>query len=184
LRFEQSQLREKCLLTVSHCQCELRATMLMAISGPINNGTLGSLSPNITDLSVTDTDKTRIELGVVVSVTNPTNYSAIVPYANVQLFNNGTLLGNATASNLSVKPGRNNGLSISAVWDPVALSGQNGSLVARTFLSDFISGERLVCQVYCVLLIFRPQHQSYCSHSCKVVSQHTHSGTSAIEVRV
>ena len=80
-------------------------------------------------------------MDVLVNITNPTNYSATVPYIDINILNNGTLLGHATAQNVSVIPGRNENIAVKALWDPVTPSGKHGLDVGRELLSQYISGE-------------------------------------------
>ena len=75
-----------------------------------------------------------------VNITNPTEYSARIPFIDVHVLHNNTLLGHSVAKDIEVVPGNNTGILIEALWDPSGLSGPNGSLVGRNLLSQYISG--------------------------------------------
>lgn len=87
-----------------------------------------------------ETTRSAFRIAAKLNLTNPTNYSAIIPYVNVHLLSNGTLLGNATAKNVKVVPGHNDGIAITANWDPLTLSGERGAHVGKELLSQYISG--------------------------------------------
>lgn len=92
------------------------------------------LSPEIGALNILSTSPTILTLSAKINLTNPTEYSAFVPYIDVHLFANDTIIGNATATNVNLEPGFNRDLSVTALWNP-----QNRE-VGREFLSKYISG--------------------------------------------
>ena len=73
-------------------------------------------------------------------MTNPTEYSATVPFIDINISVNDTILGHATARDVSVVPGPNQDLAVIAVWDPSHHSGKKGAHVGRELLSQYISG--------------------------------------------
>ena len=73
-------------------------------------------------------------------MTNPTKYSASVPYADIHIMKNGSLLGHATARDLYITPGDNHNLLVKAVYDPLDLGGKEAKEVGRELLSQYISG--------------------------------------------
>lgn len=79
-------------------------------------------------------------LSALVNITNPTEYSASVPYIDIHILNNGSILGHATARDLHLVPGANDNMLIKAVWDPPSLGGAKGAEVGRELLSQYISG--------------------------------------------
>ncbi|KAF2127109.1 hypothetical protein P153DRAFT_344426 [Dothidotthia symphoricarpi CBS 119687] len=101
---------------------------------------LSSLNLKIGNLSIIDTSPTSITLQAHVNITNPTNYSATVPYFNINILVNGTGVGQAIAKNIEVHPGNNTDLIVSAVWDPFTNGGEKGKEVGRELLSQYISG--------------------------------------------
>ncbi len=104
---------------------------------------LNALNLKIGNLSIVDTSYTSITLEARVNLTNPTNYSATVPYFNINILVNGTHLGQATAKNVKVHPGNNTNIVISAVWDPYTNGGSEGKTVGKELLSQYISGMNL-----------------------------------------
>ncbi|MCJ1471344.1 hypothetical protein MMC07_009992, partial [Pseudocyphellaria aurata] len=112
------------------------------MSGGPNNSPLNGLNPQIGALQILDTTKSTLTLGAKINVTNPTDYAATVPYVNLHLLSNGTLLGHAVARNLRVVPGPNHNLDVTAVWDPTSggIDDQgNGVRVGRELISQYIS---------------------------------------------
>ncbi|KAI5195796.1 hypothetical protein E4T39_08092 [Aureobasidium subglaciale] len=106
----------------------------------IKRGGMGSFTPKIGNLQILDTGKTSLTLTASVNFTNPTEYSATVPYVDIQILTNGTLLGHATAKDVTVVPGVNTNILVTAVWDPKTMSGEEGHRVGVEFLSQYISG--------------------------------------------
>lgn len=102
---------------------------------------LSSVNLKIGNLSIVDTSPTSITLQAQVNLTNPTNYSATVPYFNINILVNGTVLGQATAKNIYVHPGNNTNLVVSAVWDPLTKSGKKGREMGKEMLSQYVSGK-------------------------------------------
>ncbi|KAL8823999.1 MAG: hypothetical protein Q9170_008275, partial [Blastenia crenularia] len=106
---------------------------------PISGGNT-TFSPQVGALKILDTSETSLTIGAKVNVTNPTEYAALVPYIDIHIIVNNTILGHATARNISVIPGPNNNLPIEAVWDPSAKSGKKGVHIGSELLSQYISG--------------------------------------------
>lgn len=99
-----------------------------------------SFRPKVFDLKILDTSPTGLTLSALVNMTNPSEYSASVPYINIHILNNGSVIGHATARDLHVAPGENNNLLVEAVYDPLTLGGAKGAKVGRELLSQYISG--------------------------------------------
>jgi hypothetical protein len=77
---------------------------------------------------------------VHVNMTNPSNYSATIPYFSINILVNGTVLGQALINDMHVKPGNNTNLIATALWDPYTNSGEEGRAVGSEMLSQYISG--------------------------------------------
>ncbi|KAH0385066.1 hypothetical protein KCU92_g3864, partial [Aureobasidium melanogenum] len=107
---------------------------------PIKRGGVGSFAPKIGNLQILDTGKTSLTLTALVNFTNPTEYSATVPFVDINILTNDTLLGHATAKDIRVVPGNNTNILVTAVWDPRTLGGEEGHQVGVEFLSQYISG--------------------------------------------
>lgn len=90
----------------------------------------GFKMPEIKGMKIVDTSEHALTLQARVNVTNPTEYSASVPYCNVSLLVNDTRVGYAWVS-ADIVPGPNE-VTMSAAWEV-------GS-VGREWLSQFVSG--------------------------------------------
>jgi len=75
-----------------------------------------------------------------VNFTNPTIYTARVPFINIHVLNNGSILGYATARNINVVRGNNSNILVQATWDPTKLGDKKAQKIARDLLSQYISG--------------------------------------------
>ncbi len=106
----------------------------------IGGGRLERFSPKIGALQILETTKTTLLLQARLNLTNPTDYSASVPFVDINLLSNGTIVGNATARNITVVPGENTNLVVEALWDPLTSSGNAGLAQGRELLSQYISG--------------------------------------------
>ncbi len=106
----------------------------------ISGGNLEGFSPKIGALRIIETTKSTLLLEAKINITNPTDYSATIPYVNINLLSNGTRVGQATVRNISIVPGSNNNLMAEALWDPVTSSGRAGLDQGRELLSQYISG--------------------------------------------
>ncbi|KAK4551985.1 hypothetical protein LTR86_010777 [Recurvomyces mirabilis] len=96
--------------------------------------------PKVFDLNILSTTSTGLTLSAKVNITNPTVYSATVPYVDIHIVKNGSVLGHATAKKIEIQPGENHNLYIEAVYDPAKMGGENGTHIGRELLSQYISG--------------------------------------------
>lgn len=87
-----------------------------------------------------DTTETSLDVSVRMNFTNPTNYSATIPFFDVEMLFNDTAIGHVFARNLSVVPGNNTSVLIQMSWDPFHNGGQAGVEAGRKFVSSYISG--------------------------------------------
>lgn len=101
------------------------------------------LNLKVGDMAIVDTSPTSITLQMKSNFTNPTNYTATIPYFNINVLVNGTLIGSATVENSTVHPGNNSGTVVTVLWDPYTFGGVKGKDVGREWLSQFISGAPL-----------------------------------------
>ncbi|KAI1354443.1 hypothetical protein F5Y01DRAFT_312006 [Xylaria sp. FL0043] len=105
---------------------------------PLPNGTIGAISPKIGSLRVVDSSPDSLTLQALVNVTNPTPYTAYVPFANIHLVANNTVLGDGTVRNLDIRAGNNTNLLVTASWNP-AKQGPHGRKIGRDLISQYIS---------------------------------------------
>lgn len=76
--------------------------------------------------------------------TNPTNYSATVPFVDFLILYNDTTVAHITARNISVGPGNNSYVPIDFFWCPLDAAGIDGVEAGRALFSSYISGQSLV----------------------------------------
>ena len=100
---------------------------------PIAGGSLSGFRPKIGGLEIIETTSKTLTLQARVNITNPTDYSAKVPFVDINLLVNDTVLGHGSAENVSVVPGPNS-ILVTAIWKPA------NKTVGRDFLSQYISG--------------------------------------------
>lgn len=112
---------------------------LFASSAP-GSGNLTSVQPKIGRIEIVNSTAQSISLSSSVNVNNPTPYSATIPFADIHILCNGTILGHAYVQNLVMKPGLNADIQAEAVWEPSAFNESHGAAVGRELLSRFISG--------------------------------------------
>lgn len=106
---------------------------------PLGKGLLGSTEPTVGTIDILDTTSDSISLRALVNITNPTPYSAYIPFIRINFENNGTILGEATAENLDIKQGNNTDLVVLAKWRP-AMGGKEGLIRGRNLISEYLSG--------------------------------------------
>lgn len=76
---------------------------------------------------------------VRVNVSNPTKYSAAVPYTNINVLNNGTILAQAIARNIEFVPGANDNILVQVDWNPTRFGQEKGAENARQLISRYLS---------------------------------------------
>lgn len=59
---------------------------------------------------------------------------------NIHVLNNGSILGDATAENITVVKGNNTNILVRATWDPTKFGGEKAKEVGRELLSQYVSG--------------------------------------------
>lgn len=113
---------------------------LTLLSALVGDGFLKGFDPAIGALEIKDTTPTALRIDALLNVTNPTKYSADVPYVNINLLYNGTIIANVSLEDTHIVPERNTKLPFTVLWDPVELSGEEGAEKGRELLSRHISG--------------------------------------------
>ncbi|KAI0972860.1 hypothetical protein F4678DRAFT_427170 [Xylaria arbuscula] len=99
----------------------------------------GAISPKIGSLRVVDSSADSLTLQALVNVTNPTAYTAYVPFFNIHFVANNTILGDSTIQNIDIRAGNNTNLLVTATWSP-AKQGRYGRGVGRNLISQYLSG--------------------------------------------
>jgi len=98
-----------------------------------------SFNHSVGDLRIVNSTETTLTLQAKVNFTNPTQYSATIPYVDINILTNNTVLGHATVRNVKIVPGNNTNITVQAVWEPSA-QGPEGATIGRELLSQYISG--------------------------------------------
>lgn len=108
---------------------------------PISTGDdFRKLNLKVGDLQITNTGRTSINLQASINFTNPTEYTARIPYINIHILNNGSVIGDATVRDINVLRGNNTNVLVQATWDPVKFGGENGRKIGRELISQYVSG--------------------------------------------
>lgn len=94
----------------------------------------------MSDLRILSTTNTGIQLQARMNCTNPTPYTAWVPYVNAHIYANNYMIGEAIARNVNFTLGNNTNVLVSANWDPVLFGGEAGRNASRALLSEYLSG--------------------------------------------
>lgn len=119
----------------------------MAYTGAALPGnTFGSIRPQVGDVRILSTSSSSMTIEAVVNITNPTPYTATVPYVNIHIVKDGFILGTATAKNMKVVRGNNTNLVVTANWDPTA-GGEGGRKIASDMISEYLSGRNVTIDV-------------------------------------
>lgn len=104
------------------------------------SGGISDLKPKIESVSIKETTQSSVNVLAKMNFTNPTNYSAYIPYIEMKLSHNGTDVAHILAREMSITPGENSGVEVEGLWDPSKASGDKGITAGRALLSRFISG--------------------------------------------
>jgi len=100
---------------------------------------LGALQPRVGEVRVLKTTETAIYLEALVNLTNPTPYSAQIPYLTVHVAKNNTIVGDATIRDVNITTGNNTDILVSAIWSP-ADGGPKARKVGVDLISQYLSG--------------------------------------------
>ncbi|KAK5997046.1 hypothetical protein PT974_02397 [Cladobotryum mycophilum] len=99
------------------------------------------LDPHVGDIVIVETSENSVKMRASINLTNPTPYTASIPYANVHVMVKGHLIGEVTAKDLDLKLGENTNMVVYATWDPVTWGGEESHKVATQLLSNYLSGK-------------------------------------------
>jgi hypothetical protein len=102
------------------------------------------INVQVGNLAIVETSPTSLTITALVNFTNPTKYSATVPYFNINILANGSHIGSATVRDMEVSPGNNTNKLASVLWDPYTYGGDKGKKIGAELLSQYISGTSTV----------------------------------------
>ncbi|KAL2759557.1 hypothetical protein ACRALDRAFT_1039267 [Sodiomyces alcalophilus JCM 7366] len=106
----------------------------------------GSINPQVGDVKILDTSSTSLHLEAVVNITNPTPYTAYIPYINMHIAKNGSVVGSVTAEHLNITRGNQTNIPVTATWNPLE-AGDEGGKVGRELLSQYLSGYNVTMDI-------------------------------------
>ncbi len=102
---------------------------------------IGNIKPRVGNIWIRNTTATAVRLECAVNFTNPTQYTASVPYINLHIVSGDNILGNVTVQDLLVGQGNVTDVTVSASWDPAGLGGDTSREAGRKLISDYLSGK-------------------------------------------
>ncbi|CAG8094403.1 unnamed protein product [Penicillium salamii] len=102
---------------------------------------LGRLNPLVVSLQLGETTESSMAISTLVNFTNPTQYSATIPFIDLLILSNDTAVAHIVAQNISIVPGHNSYVPVGFLWCPLNSSGMNGVEAGRALLSSYISGQ-------------------------------------------
>ncbi|KAK1143086.1 hypothetical protein N8T08_006970 [Aspergillus melleus] len=114
---------------------------------PPYGGTIDQLKPQIESLALGPTTESSFVVNTKINVTNPSPYSASVPFVDLLLVYNTTRVAHVTARDLTIVPGVNSGLPVDLKWSPLELDGLAGRDAGRELMSQYISGSNTTVTV-------------------------------------
>ena len=97
------------------------------------------------DLQILDSSSHSLTFQATVNITNPTEYTAHIPFVSINILSNDSVLAQAIAKDLVIVPGLNERVRVETVWDPLRLGGGRAKDVGRELLSQYISGWSPLC---------------------------------------
>lgn len=104
------------------------------------NNSRESIDPRIVSLRVDEATENLLGVSTVVNFTNPTQYSANIPFMDVLMLYNSTPVAHAVVRNFSLVQGHNYNTAIEISWNPFDIGGPGGPEAGRSLASSYISG--------------------------------------------
>ncbi|KAJ5446936.1 hypothetical protein N7445_001757 [Penicillium cf. griseofulvum] len=105
---------------------------------------LDQIKPHVVSLHIGNSTASSMIVSTQANFTNPTNYSATVPFVDLLILYNDTAVAHITAQNISVGPGNNSFIPVDFFWCPLDAAGVDGVEAGRALLSSYISGQFLL----------------------------------------
>lgn len=100
-----------------------------------------TVQPRVGEIYIRNTTITTVLVESKVNFTNPTLYTADIPYVSVHLVSNGHVLATATVEGLQMHRGNITNANARVLWDPVGLGGPRAQAEANLLISNYLSGE-------------------------------------------
>ncbi|WEW55461.1 hypothetical protein PRK78_000892 [Emydomyces testavorans] len=118
---------------------DIPASGNITVKAPLGGG-LSGINPKIESIRISHTTKSSISLQAAINFTNPTNYSANIPYIDMRLVYNGSNVAHVMGRKLSVFPGDNSFVNVEGLWNPADTRGGDGVIAGRELISRYVSG--------------------------------------------
>ncbi|KAL1960225.1 hypothetical protein VTO42DRAFT_8768 [Malbranchea cinnamomea] len=118
---------------------DIPANAQITLNPPANVG-MSDLKPRIESVMIAQTTRTSVNVVARMNFTNPTAYSAYIPFVDMRLAHNGTDVAHLIARDLSIQPGENSRVEVECLWSPLKESGVDGVIAGRALLSRYVSG--------------------------------------------
>ncbi|KAH2801439.1 hypothetical protein KXW19_001114 [Aspergillus fumigatus] len=113
---------------------------------PPFSGTFDELMPRLESIEVGHTTDSSMLVKTRMNVTNPTKYSASVPFADFLMLYNGTKVAHITALDIAVASKSDATVRVDIMWEP-SKGGPDGVEAGREFLSKCVSGSNITMTV-------------------------------------
>ncbi|KAE8136858.1 hypothetical protein BDV38DRAFT_283534 [Aspergillus pseudotamarii] len=107
---------------------------------PPYGDSLERLSPRVESIALGPTTESSLVMKAKINITNPSPYSASVPFVDLILVYNETKVAHVTARDLVIVPGVNSGIHADLQWNPLELGGSAGVTAGQEMLSQYVSG--------------------------------------------
>jgi hypothetical protein len=105
------------------------------------------LEPQVDELRILNTSDTGALLQARVNFTNPTPYTATIPYFSAHILTNGSMIGEAFARDVNLTLGNNTNNVIQVTWDPTSFGGEKSHQASQRLLSEYLSGKNTTLEL-------------------------------------
>ncbi|KAL4906458.1 hypothetical protein BDW74DRAFT_132734 [Aspergillus multicolor] len=112
----------------------------LTVNPPFGGSLPDGLRPQVQSIELGATTESSLLVNTMVNFTNPTEYSASVPFLDLLLVYNGTSVAHITAKDVTIVPGTNVGVNVNLQWNPLDLGGPPAVLAGQELISRFVSG--------------------------------------------
>lgn len=98
------------------------------------------LNLHVGSFSLNNSTESSLSAAIEVNFTNPTSYSATIPFVDFSVSYNGSSVAHITARDIGVQPGNNSNIPVELYWSPLEMNGTVGVEAGRNLISSYISG--------------------------------------------
>lgn len=98
-------------------------------------------NPRIVSLLLGESTESSLQMITAMNFTNPTQYTAHIPFFDVLLLYNNTPVAHVIARNFSLAQGNNSDSIFEISWNPLEIGGPSGVEAGRSLISSYISGK-------------------------------------------